>query len=95
MKSNTNKFKEKGSIPVFTVKQIYSGEKPILFVSHEINGAWHFFSGDKINPEDVMFVTLAEIVEKNTGISELFDLPKGWQASRVTNIDEWLRIQVG
>ena len=85
----------KGNTAVFTVKQIYSKEQPILFVHHNTDGTWHFFTGDKIKAADAMMVALFEITAIDKTIANILDLPKGWQASRKSIKEEWLRVQVG
>ena len=89
------KFKDKSSTAVFTVKQIYLKEKPILFVNHNLDGTWHFFTGDKIKSGDAMMVALFEISAIDKSIDYILDLPKGWQASRKSIKEDWLRVQVG
>lgn len=95
MSNSEFRFKEKKTTSVFTLKQIMLENKPVLFVSHDKDdGSWQFFSGDKFKMSDAMVVSLDEMTSKDPSLNQLFDLPRGWQASRSTVTEEWLRIQV-
>jgi hypothetical protein len=89
------KFKDKRTTLVLTIKQVMKEHKPVLFVSHnKDDGTWQFFSRDNFKMKDAVVVTLFEMTEKDPTLNELFDLPKGWQASRESVADAWIRTMV-
>jgi len=85
-------FDQPPNCAVITVKAILAGELPILFVSHdEDDHGWQFLSGDpdsKIRPS---VVALREIVELDSSILELADLPAGCVATRRSANARWER----
>ena len=88
------KFKEKRNVAVYTLRQIFDFNKPILLVSHNIeDGAWQFLTGEAASIEDAMIVGLDEIVKHDQSLNELFDLPKGWEAKRKYIGGKWARKQ--
>jgi hypothetical protein len=86
------KFDEEKNVAVFTVKQIFKENKPILYVCHdEEDGAWQFLTGEPVEEKDSMVVALEEIIEHDPTINELFDLPMGYYAMREFIDDIWIR----
>ena len=64
---------------VMTTKDIIKGQKNIILVSHdEDDGMWEFLDGDEVNEENAAIVSLAEIVNIDNTINDLFDLPLGF-----------------
>ncbi len=85
------KFDEKRNVAVFTVKQIFREGKPILYVCHdEEDGAWQFLTGESVEEKDSMVVALEEIIQHDSTINELFDLPMGYYAIREFIGDVWI-----
>jgi hypothetical protein len=85
-------FQDPQNVAVFTTKQVVKEGKPILFVTHDADdGAWQFHSGDMARDEDAMILALSEIVEIDTTITELADLPLGYKASRASPSSSWKR----
>jgi hypothetical protein len=90
------RFTEKRNVAVFTLRQIIHSNKPILFVSHEIeDGAWQFLTGEVVSESDLMIVELEEILEHDQTLNALFDLPEGWEATRNSINEKWIRKQIG
>lgn len=88
------RFEEKRNVAVFTLKQIIHSNKPILFVSHNIeDGAWQFLTGKTTSVDDAVVVGLEEIVKHDQSLKELFDLPEGWEATRKSISENWERKQ--
>jgi hypothetical protein len=87
-------FQDPQNVAVFTTKHIVRNHKPVLFVSHDAeDGAWQFHSGDIARDEDVMIIALSEMVEIDSTIMELADLPLGWEAVRNSTLEPWIRRQ--
>jgi hypothetical protein len=86
------KFFEKRNLAVFIVKQIFKDNKPILYVSHDSEeGDWQFLTGDTVMTDDIMIVSLEEVVKHDPTINELFNLPRGHSATRDIPGGKWLR----
>src|SRR5690348_5297688 len=87
------RFKEKKHVSVITVKQIIEGNKPVLFVSHDTEGYWQFLPGEPVSETDARVITLLAMVEHDPTLNGLFDLPEGWEATRSSVNDKWMRQQ--
>ena len=85
-------FQDPENAAVFTTKRIVKDRKPVLLVTHDAeDGAWQFHSGDIARDEDAMIIALSEMVEIDSTITQLADLPIGWEASRNSALDPWKR----
>jgi len=90
------KFFEKRNLAVFVAKQIFKDDKPILHVSHDSEeGDWQFLTGDTVTNEDIMIVSLEQVVKHAPTINELFNLPRGQFATRDIPGGKWLRQNEG
>lgn len=79
---------------VFTTRFVALDKKPITYVTHESeDGAWQFFSDDNFDNFEavVMVVALGEIIEMDSSILLLSDLPEGYMAYRESEKNEWIR----
>jgi hypothetical protein len=66
--------------------------RPILLVNHDADdGGWQFLTGEPLQMEDAILVSLAEIVRLDPTLESLADLPLGWQATRARVGGEWRR----
>jgi hypothetical protein len=75
-----------------TTRQIVEGGMPILLVCHEADdGSWLFLTGGSFDVTDGMLVTLRNMVERDSSLIELADLPLGWQAWRERRGSPWER----
>ena len=86
------KFEDSLNTAVFATKFIILDKKDITIVRHESeDGAWTFFSNDEYeNYEEVAkVVALGQIIEIDSTILEIADLPKGYYASRKSKQDKW------
>ena len=85
-------FQDSLNTAVFATKFIIVDKKDITIVRHEPeDGAWTFFSDDKYeNYEEVAkVVALGQIIEIDSTILQIADLPKGYYASRKSKHDKW------
>jgi hypothetical protein len=86
------KFDEKRSVAVFTARQVFKENKPILYVCHdEEDGAWQFLPGEPVEEKDAMVVALEEVIKHDPTINELYDLPMGYYAERKFVGDKWIK----
>jgi hypothetical protein len=88
-------FSDPPNVASFTVRDVMQKRKPILLVCHDSeDGAWQFLTGEPADTADAMLVGLKEIVDLDSSVLELVDLPLGWQASRETQQSPWTRSQI-
>lgn len=75
-----------------SLRQIMSGEKPVLLVTHDADdGSWQFLSGDTPNEEDAVVGHLHHFIEQDPTLDELRDLPLGSLAWRERVGGAWVR----
>jgi len=84
-------FLEDENTAVFTTKFVMKDRELITYVTHEIeDGAWQFYSESEFNGyEDIMVVSLKNIIELDETITKIADLPLGFAAFRKTKTEEW------
>jgi len=83
-------FEDPPNVAVFTTTHVIRAGRPILYVSHDAeDGAWQFHSGDACSEADATVVALEEIVELDSSIAGLANLPLGWCATRKSQGSAW------
>jgi len=86
------KFTEPENLATLTVDSILSGERPVLYVTHDVSdGGWQFLTGDEVDWSTVKVVSLSEAVAVDPTLQQLADLPLGWCAERATPDAPWQR----
>lgn len=77
----------------YTLLAIVEGELPIRLVYHDPDDeSWHFLhDGGPISDTDGIAAELAEVVNLDSSLYELADLPVGWCAWRPTASSPWQR----
>lgn len=76
-----------------TVRQIVCGEEWIYCVTHhEFEGGWQFTGVGPWEAEDVVEVTLEEMLKIDPSLLRLADLPRGWCAWREEPGEGWRRV---
>ena len=86
-------FTETLDTAVFTTKFVVEQKHLITKVYHDIDdGAWQFFSNDNYESFEkvAMVISLGEIIEIDSTILELADMPEGYLAERVSINSPWL-----
>ena len=86
-------FADEKNKAVFTTRQVIEEGHPIQLVCHETDGDWQFLCGTTDDPDDCLVIHLSHIVDVNPTITELADLPLGWQAERDDDASEWQRYE--
>lgn len=76
---------------VISLKRIVQHGHPILYVSHDDDGAWQFLDGEDVSTEDATVLSLSSIVKLDPTLVELADLPSGQKAWRRTQCSPWQR----
>jgi hypothetical protein len=84
-------FADPPNTTAFTTRRIAFDSRPVLYVVHEAGGDWQFLDGQDVAEGDVSLVHLAHIVGAHEGITELADLPPGWEAFRESEQAPWTR----
>lgn len=77
--------------PVFTTTYVLKENKPILYVSHDEDGAWQFHTtNDGVDTTTAMLVTLQNVLDHDATVNEVSDLPLGHYASRESVGEAWI-----
>ena len=88
-------FLDEKNTAAFTVAHITSGEKTILYVSHDLDdGAWQFHPSESSDDNEPKVVALHRIVQIDPSVSSLADLPMGWAAIRENVDSPWQRFRL-
>ena len=87
-------FHEPEKEPTLTTSQVITHKRPIRLVVHEgdEDGLWRFLDGGPYAAEDVLVATLREIVDHDSTVGEVADLPQGWRAERDAVGGKWKRM---
>lgn len=76
----------------FTVEDVISSERPILYVGRDVSdGTWEFSTGEEVTADQIRLVRLADVVKSDESLNELADLPLGWYAERPAHGAAWAR----
>jgi hypothetical protein len=86
------RFADSPDTACFTSNYVLKG-LPITFVSHDFEGDWQFHGDQSPGRVKPKVVCLSCIVEIDTSIVELHDLPCGWAAERKSPKHKWKRIK--
>src|SRR5262245_51826570 len=70
-------FHEAKNRAVFATTPVLDGTRPILIVSHDKDGDWHFLVVRQIAPRLERLPALEEIVGRHPSVVELADFPGG------------------
>ena len=88
-----NQFNLADNTVVVTTKDVIQDKQPILLVSHDVeeDGTvhWGFYSGHAFRVEDMMFVSLSELLDIDATLNDLAGLPANSAASRESIGGEW------
>lgn len=94
MTINSWPFYDPPNVAVFVDRRIVEEGCWVYYVAHDSDdGAWQFHAQDGFaDEENTLVVGLEKIVEMDSRIAELWDLPLGWCAWRETQVSEWQRM---
>ncbi|WP_444935368.1 hypothetical protein ACJJIW_12755 [Microbulbifer sp. JMSA004] len=85
-------FDQAENVAAITTKQVVQSSLPILMVVHyEDDDSWAFTCGTTNKSEDLMIVGMGEIVNLDSTLYSIADLPPGWSAVRESVGSEWVR----
>jgi hypothetical protein len=73
---------------------VFEFERPILLVAKE-DGDWQFLCGDEHDWTDLpKVVGLNHLLDRDSTLLELLDLPDNWEAERVNVNSPWQRREI-
>jgi hypothetical protein len=75
---------------VFTTRQIAAGE-PVLHVSHDEDGDWQFLAYTTPDEKDGILIHIGHLLERDSTLKKVLDLPLGWHAYRKAEDQKWER----
>jgi hypothetical protein len=80
------------NVACFTVRSVVEGTKPVLMVSRDADdGAWQFLTGDAFDMADARLVSLRDMVELDSTLLQIADVPSGWMSWRERRGAPWTR----
>ena len=84
-------FEDDLNTAVFTTKYVLYSNSPILFVNHYDDGYWQFCGAeDNLQDEDFKIISLEEIIQIDSSILEVADLPYEGEAYRENINSPWI-----
>jgi hypothetical protein len=76
-------FTDPPETPVITLDRILRGASPLRLVTHDADdGCWQFLDNDHAFESEAAVVTLGEMLQFDSSLSELANLPTGWFSHR-------------
>ena len=82
-------FKESPNLATFTCVHVINKERPILYVSHDLDGDWQFLCGDNHTTAEARIINLEEAFKLDNSISELVNMNRGEIAERENVQSNW------
>jgi len=87
-------FDQPTNCAVLTNHSIVFGDDDILYVFHDLDDhGWQFLNGRPPTTKDVAVVALKTIVEMDSTVLEVADIPPGWAARRTNPSSPWERFE--
>ena len=87
-------FDQKRTTATFTTTHVLNEGRDITHVYHdEDDHGWQFHYPGPKDASDAMLVALSEIVEYDSSVLDVADLPPGWMAVRDRRGAPWKRMQ--
>lgn len=89
-------FPDKPHTKVFISRAIQEDKEWITYVTHDLSdGAWQILGETGVESGGPELACLHHMVEKDSTLAELADLPKGWYAERTAPGRPWERFEIG
>lgn len=84
------KFLDQPNVAVITDRRIINGQAYISMVSHDADdGAWQFLANLPFTEADAILVSLQSVVQVDSSVEQLAELPLGWRAWRDSKDSQW------
>lgn len=71
------------STSVFTTKKIVVALEPITTVVHDYEGEWQFLGDSDVIMEDLLMVSIKQILEIDDTIEKVLDMERGQEAHKL------------
>jgi hypothetical protein len=85
-------FDQPRNCAAISLRSIVFNGNSILYVTHDADDhGWQFFDGKNADMNDAAVVALGDIVELDSSVLEIADLPVGWRAWRNSVSNRWFR----
>src|SRR3546814_9227003 len=84
-------FAESVNTGTFTTRPVLEGAQPIVDVYHSSDGDWQFLCGTTPDYDDLKLVCLGCMVERDSTLLDIADLPPRWCAFRASPDEPWQR----
>ena len=75
----------------FSLKKIVFEDKPVLHVNHDKDGDWQFLGLEDADETDIALVHVSHLLDKDSTLTEISDLPRGWHAWREEIGGKWTK----
>ena len=83
------------NLTAFICSHVFENTKPILFVCHE-GGDWQFLCGGNHDVNELpKVVCIGHLLERDSTLNEVADLPVDWEAERTATGEQWVKIKLG
>ncbi len=87
-------FDQAENVTTVTTKQVvHEGFSVLSVVHYEDDHSWGFYCGTTSKSEDLLLVRMDTVIKTDETLRLIADLPPGWNASRKTLQDSWVRIE--
>jgi hypothetical protein len=83
----------KSNMGVFVCPHVFKDTRPILLVVHE-DGDWQCLCGKNDHNDEGHLVGIGHLIERDSSLGALSDLPDNWEAERMSLRDIWLRTKL-
>jgi Domain of unknown function (DUF4262) len=88
------KFPTSRQTNAFLSQFVFSKQEPVVFVSHDRDGAWQFLGGSMSDGGSPVLSCLHHPIDEDSSLEELHDLPIGWYAERSVPGEPWFRYEL-
>lgn len=75
---------------IFTLKQIVREGLPILYVVHDKDDEWQFLSNGNVSVDDLMIISLDEVLNIDPSLENILWIPEGTEARRERIGGDWV-----
>jgi len=81
---------------VYCCQHVFERERQVLLVGHQ-EGDWQFVCGstDHDYDDDLYHVSVGVLLDFDSSLNEIADLPDNWEAERQQVGDPWMRTRCG
>ncbi len=84
-------FEDPPNTAAVTMRQVVFESQPVLLVVRDAEAGWQFLTGGPFDVTDGLLVALKNVIEQDPSLTELADLPLGWEAVRESLGAAWHR----